>query len=142
MRTGKMPPRYMGAHRRRGQASEIAAFIQGMARAQLRDSTTRDFHMRTIIRSAFVLGALFAAPVIAVADPDTKQDAKDKATDAKKDAKDAATDAKKKGKDVDATPGEKVKNKADAKKAKADHAADATKDKADHAVDADKDKMK
>src|SRR3954464_6812854 len=39
-------------------------------------------HMRTIIRSAFVLGALFAAPVIAIADPDTKQDAKDKATDA------------------------------------------------------------
>ena len=54
--------------------------------------------MRMIIRSAFVLGALCAAPVIAMADPTTK-DAKDTATDAKKDAKDTATDTNHKAKE-------------------------------------------
>ena len=75
--------------------------------------------MRTLIRSALILGALCSAPVIAMANPETK-----------KDAKDTATDAKKKTKDVNATPKEKAKNAADAKKDKADHAADADKDKA------------
>jgi len=65
--------------------------------------------MRTIIRSAFILGALCATPVLAAADPDTK-DAKDNATDAKKDTKDAATDAKKKAKDTNATPKQKADN--------------------------------
>ena len=47
--------------------------------------------MRTLIRSALILGALCSAPVISMADPDAK---KDTAADAKKDPK-APADAKK-----------------------------------------------
>jgi hypothetical protein len=92
--------------------------------------------MKNLIRTGLVLGSLFS--LTAYADPQDKQDAKDKGTDVKKATKDKATDAKKGAKDVGATPDEKSNSKADANKDKANHAADAAKEKADHAKDAAK----